>query len=322
MKKLKRVLIGVVALIVFLLVAAFAVDKIAFSSFYKAASKEMPIPGLWTGFVPQGFDYLENEDKFLMTGHDKDGKSPSMIYIVDGKDYKSATKVELFKENGENHNGHVGGLTHYGKYVYVTHGKSFSLFLLTDVLDGDGKATQVGKVDLVISAAYCYVQDGYLYTGEYYYPEKYETPLENRLTTPAGDNNMALMAKYELDETTSLPASEKPIALFSTVGMIQGMCFTESGKIVFSTSWGLSASQLYVYDLSNATQTTFTFNGESFPLTYLDSACLQEVVTAPPMSEELVYKDGRVFIFNESASMKYIFGKFTDALVVYSYPID
>ncbi len=337
MKIFKRILLIFFTLITVVMSAVFTIDRVAFASFYQNANKEMANPGVWTGFTSQGFDYLKEENKYLMTGYNKDGVSPSVIYIVDGTSNKTQGKVELFKENGENYTGHVGGICHYGKYVYITHGKSCSLFLLSDVLDGDGKATQQGKVPLAVSAAYCYVQDGHLYTGEYYYPEKYETPMENRLTTPAGDNNMAILAVYKLDEKTSLPASDTPVKLFSTVGMVQGMCFTDSGKIILSTSWGLSISKLYVYDLSKmpvpySTQGavgtnfgnnsySFTLNGEEIPLYYLDSACLQEVIQAPPMAEELVYRNGRVYIANESAGMKYIFGKFTSAAFVYSYPI-
>ena len=40
------------------------------------------------------------------------------------------------------------------------------------------------------------------------------------------------------------------------------------------------------------------------------------------MAEELVYKDGKVYIMNESASSKYIFGKFTSGNYVHTYKVD
>ena len=322
MKVFKGILLGIFTLLVTVMCGVFITDRIGFADFYANAEKEMVMPGAWTGFTSQGFDYVKEENKYLLTCYMTDGVSPSVVYAVDEHNTKKQTEVKLYKANGENYTSHVGGITHFGKYAYITHGKSLSLFLLADILDGDGKATQQGKIELPLSAAYCYVQDGYLYTGEYYYPEKYETPIDHRLTTPSGESNMALMCVYALDSETSLPASETPDKIFSTIGMVQGMCFTDNGKIILSTSWGLSVSQLYVYDLSKvAAEDTFNLDGTEIPLTYLDSACLQEIVEAPPMSEELVYKNGRVYIANESAGMKYLFGKLTSAAYLYSIPV-
>ena len=60
------------------------------------------------------------------------------------------------------------------------------------------------------------------------------------------------------------------------------------------------------------------------PLYYEDSASLVEsdTVEAPPMSEEIVYLDGKIWIMNESACNKYIFGKLTTGNYLYSveYP--
>ena len=330
MKVFKRILLGFFTILVVAMCTIFIADRIAFSEFYAKAEKEMALPGTWSGFTSQGFDFIEKENKYLLCGHHQDGVSSSIVYVIDEENTKDQKEVKLYKENGENYTSHAGGITHFGKYVYVTHGKSLSLFLLSDILDGDGKATQQGKISLPLSAAYCYIQDGYLYTGEFYYPEKYETPLDHRLTTPTGEKNMALMCVYPLNKETSLPATDKPEKIFSTVGKVQGMCFTENGKIILSTSWGVAPSQLYVYDLSKipalysaneASPYTYTLDETKIPLYYLDSSCLQEIIQTPPMSEELVYKNGRVYISNESADMKYVFGKLTGASFLYSYPI-
>ena len=111
---------------------------------------------------------------------------------------------------------------------------------------------------------------------------------------------------------------------YSTISNVQGMCLTTSGKIILSTSWGLSKSHLYQYNVSNTSASSFgriTLNGQQVPVYYLDSSTLEKTVVAPPMAEELVYLDGRVFILSESASMKYIFGKFMSGNHVYSFPM-
>jgi hypothetical protein len=59
--------------------------------------------------------------------------------------------------------------------------------------------------------------------------------------------------------------------------------------------------------------------GTTVPLIYLDNATLTDTLTFPPMSEELLYLDGRVYILCESACNKYFYGKFIGGDLVYSY---
>ena len=63
---------------------------------------------------------------------------------------------------------------------------------------------------------------------------------------------------------------------------------------------------------------TFFVDGRSVPLCFLDSSQLISDVEAPPMIEGIEYHDGRVWISEESASNKYIFGKLYGAGDVYS----
>ena len=62
--------------------------------------------------------------------------------------------------------------------------------------------------------------------------------------------------------------------------------------------------------------------GVSVPLYVIDSKTLVDTIEAPPMAEEIVYLDGKIWIMNESASNKYIFGKFTTGNTLFSvnYP--
>ena len=126
---------------------------------------------------------------------------------------------------------------------------------------------------------------------------------------------------YQLSETTGKPVSATPEFCYSTISNVQGMCITGDKDIVLSTSWGLGISHLYQYELDNATKGTITLGGESVEVYYLDSACLETTLSTPPMAEELVWHDGRVYILSESASMKYIFGKLMSGNHIYSYPM-
>ena len=59
------------------------------------------------------------------------------------------------------------------------------------------------------------------------------------------------------------------------------------------------------------------------PVYSLGATTLVETIVAPPMSEEIVYLDGKIWIMNESASNKYVFGKFTTGNYLFSiqYPL-
>ena len=318
-----RILCIFASVLLSIVLIVYTGEKLIFAKFFKDAEREMKIPGLWSGFVPQGFDKLD-DDTYLMSGYHKDGKSPSILYIVDDEQ----EKCELYNADGTAYTSHAGGVTHFSKWVYVAHNTGeestyCDMFLLSDIMDGDGKAVKVDSVSVPLPVSYCSIYDGVLYAGAFYRDgTDYSTPESHRITTPCGDENTALMAVMTLDENTGKPVHATPELLFSTTSNVQGMCFTDSGKIVLSTSWGLTKSHLLVYDLDKANTGDITFNGVQTPIVYLDGDCLTQDIVCPPMAEELVYENGRVLILTESASMKYLFGKLTSGNFVRSFPVE
>ena len=66
---LSTVLVILAAIIVIALLCFKLVDAINYSSFYDIAEDEFYIPGLMDGFVPQGFEYMEEEKVFLLCGY-------------------------------------------------------------------------------------------------------------------------------------------------------------------------------------------------------------------------------------------------------------
>ena len=73
------------------------------------------------------------------------------------------------------------------------------------------------------------------------------------------------------------------------------------------------------YTFKGTTKNGDEFSFENIKLLYLDSQNCEQVIKAPPMAEELVYLDGKIYIMNESASNKYIFGKITSGRYVFAY---
>lgn len=331
-----KVLGWFVSIVMVLLILVFVGEKLVFASFFfGGARKEMKTPGTWSGYVHQGFDYLPEEDKFLISAYNKDEDNAAIYVMDDGK----ATLCELKNADGTPYLSHAGGVTHYGQWVYVandnhqdtegdvycTHANCntmLDMFALSDVLDGDGKATRVDGIEIPNRLAYASVYGDKLYVGAFHREgSKYITPRSHHLTTPAGDENTALMMVYELNASTGKPKSSTPDHCYSTISNVQGMCITGEGNIVLSTSWGLSASHLYSYNLSKAESGTVSVGGKKVTVYYLDSACLAKEVKTPPMAEEMVWLDGRVYILSESASMKYLYGKLMSGNHIYSYPI-
>ncbi len=329
----KRAAVAVLSILVAILVLLTGIrvgERIAFASFYLNARIEFRMPGTATGFIGQGLDYVEEENAFLCCGYSAKKGEASMVYYV-GADGK-ATRIDLRNADGSAYRGHTGGIAHYGDYVYITGADGCDVFNLSDFLEKKPEAKKVGEIKSPAGhdPAYVTVHDGKLYEGSFYRAGNYETPDNERITTPAGDENISLIYVYELGEGEGFTygVNEKPTAAYSARGLVQGMTFrTDNGKdvqMMLSCSWGLSTSHLYFYDLTAippVTQHTVAVDGQNVPVYFLDSSCLADTVKAPPMSEEIVYKDGRIFIMNESASNKYIFGKFMSGLKLYSYGV-
>ena len=290
-----------------------------YSEFYKNAEAGMKIPGLWNGHVSQGFSYCEERGVYLTCGYDQSGGA-SRIYILNGDDAKC---VEMKLEDGSDYTEHTGGMDTYGDYLYVTGTTGFDLFLLSDVFDGDGATKRVGTVSTILDPAYCTFKDNFLYTGSYYDAGHYETPMEHRMKTPTGEQNTSILAVYEMDPETGKPKSELPEIVFSTTSQVQGMTFVSDRVMVLASSWGISTSKLRFYDLAKLPETTgtLTVDGVEIPVLYLDGTSLVETVDAPPMAEEIVCRDGRIWIMNESACTKYLFGKLTTGNRVYGVKI-
>lgn len=311
---------AVAALTICLLFAGLrAGEKIAFADFYSRARAEFAIPA-GSGFVGQGLDYLEDERAFITCGYSAGNGKASMVYYIDEKG--NATRTLLKNADGSNYTGHTGGIAHYKEYFYITGDDGCDVFPLADLINRRSESVKLGEVKTLLDPAYCNVYGGKFYTGAFYRAGNYETPDWQRITTPAGDENKAVVTVFDIDDSAaeSFYISPEPVAAYSTAGLVQGMTFTED-KIVLSTSYGLAASHLYFYNRSGISAGQLTLNGANVPLYYLDSACLEATVTAPPMSEEIVYLNGRIYIMSESASDKYIFGKFMSGKHLWSYGI-
>ena len=196
------------------------------------------------------------------------------------------------------------------------------MFSLKAALSGGTGVKKIGEIKTYNDPAYCHIYNGMIYVGSFYRAGNYETPDSERLTTPAGDENKAIMTVFELNKDEEFGVKKDVKAVCSTRGLVQGMCITSDSRLVLSTSYGLAASHLYVYDMAKASKGEYEINETTVPIYYFDSACLIDTIKAPPMSEEILYENGKILIITESASDKYIFGKFTTGKHLMAYRLD
>ncbi len=330
------ILLGIIVLI---LGAVRLVERIIFKDFYEDASKEFKMPGTADGLVQQGFTYLEDKEIFLVAGYMSNG-SASMVYALN-KDGEIINKASLKNADGGDYTGHTGGIEVYKNCVYITEGTKdkgynggLDVFPLDQILN-EAEVKQVSRVTTYNNPAYVKIHNGYMLVGEYYREVDYETLDSHRFTTPNGDKSTALITVFKIEDsnTDNSYVSDKPVAGITTVGAVQGLEIVNDKKIVLSTSWGLSKSQLHVYDtdkidtsdrepvLIEGADANSTSDDVSIKLYHLDSASFDETVIAPPMAEEMVCLENKLYILNESACNKYIFGKFMSGNYIYAYDV-
>lgn len=331
MKKVLRITgIALLALMVVAIVALLAfwlVQPLLYRDYYKQAKKEFVAAGLEDGLVPQGFSYIADQEVFVECGYMSDGLSASRIYLIDKEG--ETRFVELLSPDGTPYTGHTGGITVGERLVWLANDGEGDdncvwVFPLAELLDKESDSIVLSeKFHPESRAACCYVDNGLLWVGEFYDPEKYPTKESHHLETPSGTVNPAFVCGYAIDETTPTGiADTTPKKILSVTERLQGFAVNAAGQFALSTSYGTSNSHLFLHQ--NVTQepadTAFSVNGTEVPVWFLDEDSLIEDVVMPPMSEEIVCVDGRVYILYESACRKYMFGILTRGRHVYSYP--
>ncbi|MBE6975364.1 MAG: hypothetical protein E7436_07735 [Ruminococcaceae bacterium] len=315
-KLLRNILLGVlIAILAVLLIVQVAVT-VRYWDFYKNSKINFMVPGLFDDFVPQGFEYIENLDAYLVSGYMTDG-SASRVYVRDAKG--DTIYGTLYNKDGTPYTGHAGGICTNGLYAYFPGDNGIDVFSLYDIVMGSAKC--MGTIEIGYRVDFCSYVNDYLLVGNFRYEGHYATPEYQHITTPAGDENTALITVYKVSDKAVFNIEPTPVASFSIREKVQGVCVTDDDKIILSTSWGTSDSVLYVYDLDTTRSGLIATVSGTTPLYYLDSANLVKTIVAPPMAEELVYRDGRVLIMNESSSNKYIFGRFIRGSWVYGYDL-
>ena len=325
-----KILISLFIFVMIVLIAVRCYFRLPVSDYYRASEKSFVIPGTNDGFVAQGIEYDSEHQFFIVTGYMKDG-SASPVYLVKPDGHSAEKTVLLAKPDGLPYSGHAGGIALYNGRIYVADGADVGLYVYDyqSILGADdnesvsalGFLPTSAADDSYIKPSFVSVYNDKLFVGEFYRDIDYPTPEQHKITTSAGDYQQALGALYVFDENCDLGLNMAPECIYTLPDQAQGICF-DNGRIYVSTSWGISKSHILVYDESSLQrQDDIDLLGSTLPLYSLDSAALICDKEIAPMSEEIVILGGRMYVMCESASNKYIFGKFTSAKWCYATDI-
>lgn len=325
-----RVVIAVaaslIALAFFVLLGARCYFRLPVAGYYKNSEKTFLIPGLSDGMTHQGLAYDEEDSRFYITGYRSDGES-SQVSIVSRETGEEIKRLSLVNEDLSPFLGHVGGITLSGDYVYMADSNGLAVFLKSefDSAENGDKVISVGTFETASSddsmkVAFVHAEGDRIFLGEFYREENYPTPDSHKVTCSDGSVNPALILEYRLDPTCEFGISKEITRAYSVPGLVQGVCLTDDGKMCLSTSYGPAFSHILIYSVS-APEDNINVLGQNTELCILDSGSLVCDIKAAPMSEEIVLVDGKLYAMCESATDKYVFGKFTSAKYCYATDI-
>lgn len=297
-----------------------------YPNYYTEGEVVSKIPALNDGFVPQGLDYDSQTDTYIHSGYNGE---KAELYLVTGDEVKS---IVLLTQEGEQAKGHAGGVTRVEDYLYISDNHAegdgkvgyLRIYRFSDIWNAkNGDSVKaIGQFTVDTSASFCFSDDNYIYVGEFYRPEAYETKPEHYFTTPAGDENKAILSAFPLADDGSIAEDAKPAFSVSITSQVQGFAVTPEGKVMLSRSWGLTNSYLEFHEGWKDSGTTINTMGVDVPLYYLDSSTRSDNMPMPSFSEGLTLVDGKVAVSFESACNKYIIGKLFFANKVIAFPID
>lgn len=304
--------IGGIVILVGLVIGTLNLLKFAiYSEYYSMESTLCTNPGLNDGFVCQGisaYEHQENGDKIFLSGYMTDN-SASRVYVTDLSN--NSYYVNLNNEDGTPYNGHSGGIANDGENVYIVSDDCIFPFKIDDLLKSKkGDTITLGSpIKIYDQGSFVFFDGEYLYTGEFHDGKNYIT--NHKYTIDENTTHHAIAVKYHISDLT------KPVKIYSIRDKVQGFAINEDGKILLSTSYGLTNSKFYLYDEEAAVDSGETLYGA--PVYYLKDYV--KTFDGPAMSEGLDVYNGKFITMFESACNKYIFGKFFFAFDIVSLDI-
>ena len=281
------------------------------------------IPEIGRGFIPQGLSYDPGSDSLLITGYYGLGGS-SPIFVVD-RESGQARKILMRTPDGARFAGHAGGLSLFGGTVCVAGSTDscmygFSLAQLLDAADGSGlnAAARIGlrTASDRIRVSFTAADGALLYGGEFHKDPIFRTHPSHAVGTAEGTLKAYLVG--------FLPDAEgvaEAKVVYAIPDNVQGACF-DGEYLYLSQTESLFSARILSYRLEALRPAgTKEVLGREVPLYVLTEGAAQKITPIPPMSEELLAVDGQMYLLYESASNRYLIGKFLGLDSVLATPL-
>lgn len=280
------------------------IRPLIFSEFEKNSDASINIPGLKQDYTPQGLAYSKDKNLYLFCGYMND-KSNSKIFVCD-QEGNIVKEVNLLKEDQSKYSGHAGGIAVLNDDIYLSNASEIFHLSLTKLLECENKGSIAfdGSFKVSSRASYCFVNEDYLFVGEYFDSgnKSYKTD-ESHHFSDGKIVNQAICLAYSIIDSKEMFNVDynSPSFVLSLPGNVQGICQIDQ-QIVLSRSSGISFSKLDFYDLESAKEVGEFKEAKVY---FLSNDNLTKRVKMPPMSEDIDVKDGKIIINFESACKKY-----------------
>ena len=296
----------ILSLILLIIGGGNIVKFVIYSEYYSIKTDICKNPGLSDGFVCQGICVYEEGAKILVSGYMADN-SPSRIYVTDTEN--NSYYVSVTYGSGKDFTGHSGGIAISDDNAYIASGNKIYAIPLSSILDAkNGDSVSISKIIPVNNgASFIYADNDYIYVGEYHDGKSITT--DHPYETPDG-TYYAIVSRYPVESMEKYHKKNNPILtpdkIYSIRNNAQGICFTPEGKVVLSTSYGIDDTVYYVYNEDATSNSGNILDGA--PVYHLCNHIKE--IKAPAMGEDIDYYDGQIITLSESASNKYVIGKF------------
>ena len=293
--------IAILLALILVYCGVFAVyGPLRYRAFYGAAQQLESYRGILDGFVPQGMTQYETSGVYLVSGF-MQGDKPSRLYVYPpGEDPRC---IYLQKPDGSDYEGHAGGVTAVGGFVYISNAHKLFVLKTADVLaakDGD-TLTFTSFIEVPCNASFCSSDGQLLYVGEYH-ADGYETDAAHALTF--GEEAFAALAfAYPVASDGAIDPDAAPVCAFATPDKVQGIA-VDGDKLYLSRSGAFYPSSLETYAIEGAADTVFSCEEGDIPCYVLGEARLLRAVPMPHMSEDMEIRGGSLLLGFESCALQ------------------
>ena len=321
--RIPEILLAAVCLICVSALGLYMIYEHQLKGYFEASEPSMTVPGLSGGFIPQGLAYDGQSGRFLVSGY-MDSWKQSPLYVMENEDL--GKKVPILTEDSSVFRGHAGGVSVYKDTVYLAGSTKMCVytFPVKELLEAEfGQPRKAEKCISLrtdgdyIRASFTSVDDKYLYIGEFHKGFIFYTHRSHKVEAE-GTVQKAYLVGLTFDEN----GQTVPACVYSIPDRVQGACFSEN-HVFLSQSHGFLPAEILAYSLDDLRQSgSKEVLGKVVPLYILTEENAAKKTKIPPMSEEMVIVDGKIYIVFEAASNRYQIGKLLGLDRIWSTPVE